>query len=245
MVRRLAPPREEQRFGGAREAGGNGLSRRAFMERAGAVALGAALAQLPGALDVRGLLPVAQAQSPSVVEDTFNGLVAFSTPGNDDYSRHQGESTARPGGVASGATRVLITNVDRYVRASVLGPFGVSVPASSGVAALINYYAEQANPLASGPFPSQFARLNMAEKADVFRRWESDPQWEDSSMRAVSGVLLGYASFLSWSEAAVYDPARRAPSRRPVGWRNSRYDGPADGRPELKGYYQGRRKVRR
>jgi hypothetical protein len=29
-----------------------------------------------------------------------------------------------------------------------------------------------------------------------------------------------------------------------VGWRNSRYDGPAEGRPEFKGYYQGRRKAR-
>jgi hypothetical protein len=113
------------------------------------------------------------------------------------------------------------------------------------VAALLNHYAGQANPLATGPFPSHFARLTVAEKADVFRRWEADPSWGESSMRAVVGVLVGYATFLSWSEAGVYDASRRAPARRPVGWENSRYDGPAEGRPELKGYYKGRRKVRR
>lgn len=232
-------------MGGEVPAPGRGLSRRAFMERAGGVALGAALAQLPFALDARGLLPVAQAQSANLVEDTFNGLLAFTFPGNDEYSRHQGDSTSREGGVASGAAPVLIANLDRYVHASVLGAFGESVPASGGVAALLNHYAEQANPLAAGPFPSHFARLRMPEKADVFRRWEADPSWGESSMRAVAGVIVGYATFLSWSEAGVYDAARRAPARRPVGWRASRYDGPAEGRPELKGYYKGRRKVRR
>jgi hypothetical protein len=222
-----------------------GLSRRTFIERSTAVALGAALAQLPVALDARGLLPAAQAQSANLVEDTFNGLLAFSTPGNDAYSQHQGDSTGRDGGVASGAARILIANLDRYVRASTLGTFGASVPASSGVAALLNHYATETNPVAIGPFPSQFARLQMAEKAEVFRRWEADPSWGESSIRAVSAVLIGYATFLAWSEAPVFDPARRAPSRRPVGWANSQYDGPAEGRPELKGYYKGRRKVRR
>lgn len=221
------------------------LTRRVFVQRAGGLALGAALAQLPGALDGRGLVAVAEAQTASLVEDTFNGLLAFSTPGDDAYSRQQGVAVGRPGGVASGATPVLIASLDRYVHASVLGPYGASVPASSGVAALLNDYALQAAPLALGPFPSHFARLRMAEKADVFRRWEGDPSWGESTMRAVSGVLLGYATFLSWSEAPVLDPRLRQPSRRPVGWRNSRYDGPAEGWPELKGYYHGRRKARR
>jgi len=214
------------------------------MRRAGGLVLGASLAQIPETLDARGLVGVAEAQTVTLVEDTFNGLLAFSTPGDDPYSRHQGVSAPRGGGVASGATRVLIASLDRYVHASVLGPYGGSVPASSGVAALLNDYALQASPLAPGPFPSQFARLRMAEKADVFRRWEGDPAWGESTMRAVSGVLLGYATFLSWSEAPVFDPRRGQPSRRPVGWRNSRYDGPAEGRPEFKGYYQGRRKAR-
>jgi hypothetical protein len=32
--------------------------------------------------------------------------------------------------------------------------------------------------------------------------------------------------------------------KRPVGWRLSKYGGPAEGHPELKGYYQGRKRVR-
>jgi hypothetical protein len=215
------------------------------MRRAGGLVLGAALADLPAVLGARRLVEAAEAQTANLVEDTFNGLLAFSSPGDDPYSRQQGVTAPRGGGVASGAARVLIASLDRYVHASVLGPYGGSVPASSGVAALLNDYAAQAGPLALGPFPSHFARLRMAEKADVFRRWEGDPSWGESTMRAVSGVLLGYATFLSWSEAPVFDPGRRGPSRRPVGWRNSRYDGPAEGRPELRGYYQGRRRARR
>src|SRR4051812_2420865 len=220
------------------------LTRRVFVQRAGGLALGAALAQLPGVLEGRGLVAAAEAQTANLVEDTFNGLLAFTTPGDDAYSHHQGVAASRPGGVAAGGSRVLIASLDRYVQASVLGPYGGSVPASSGVAALLNDYALQADPLALGPFPSQFARLRMAGKADVFRRWEGDPAWGESTMRAVSGVLLGYATFLSWSEARVFAPRGGQPSRRPVGWRNSRYDGPAEGRPEFKGYYQGRRKAR-
>jgi hypothetical protein len=222
----------------------DGLSRRVLLERAGLAAAGAALAQLPWALDVKGLLAEASAQSSNLVEDTLNGLVAFVTPGSDDYSLHQGDWAPRAGGLAAGATPVLIANLDRYVRASALGTFGASVPASGGVAALLNDYATQADPLARGPFPSQFARLAKAQKADVFRRWESDPMWDNSEMRAVSAVLIGYVAFLSWSEAGVLDTQRRVPAGRPVGWRNSRYDGPAEGRRELKGYYQGRKRVR-
>lgn len=220
------------------------LTRRVFVQRAGGAVFGAALAGLPGALGERGLVGVAEAQSANLVEDTFNALLAFTTPGDDAYSRHQGVAAGRPGGVASGGSRVLMASLDRYVHASVLGPYGGTVPASGGVAALLNDYALQAGPLALGPFPSQLARLRMAEKADVFRRWEGDPSWGESTMRAVAGVLLGYATFLSWSEAPVFDSRRGAPSRRPLGWRNSRYDGPAEGRPELKGYYRGRRKAR-
>jgi hypothetical protein len=101
-------------------------------------------------------------------------------------------------------------------------------------------------PIRSPPARSRptSSRLRKAEKADVFRRWEGDPTWDDSEVRAVSAVLVGYTALLSWSEAGVFDSPRRAPSRRPMGWQNSRYDGPAEGRRELKGYYQGRRKVR-
>ena len=246
-----APLRIAASAGYSRAVGGErrgapqqGLSRRGLIERAGLAAAGAALSQLPWALEVKGLVEDARAQTLNLTEDTLNALVAFVTPGDDAYSAHQGDAAARPGGIAAGATPVLIASLDRYVRASALGTFGASVPASAGVAALLNHYAVQANPVALGPFPTHFARLRRADKADVFRRWEADPAWEGTEVRAVSAVLIGYAAFLSWSEAGVFDPARRAPSSRPVGWRNSRYDGPAEGWRELKGYYQGRRRVR-
>jgi hypothetical protein len=229
-----------ERFGGSQQ----GLSRRGLIERAGIAAAGAALAQLPWALEVKGLVEEARAQTPNLTEDTLNGLVAFVTPGDDPYSVHQGDSVARPGGIGAGATPVLIASLDKYVRASAFGTFGASVPGSGAVAALLNHYALQVNPLALGPFPTHFARLRKAEKAEVYRRWEADPAWENSDVRAISALLIGYTAFLSWSEAGVFDPARRAPSRRPVGWQNSRYDGRAEGWPEFKGYYRGRRRVR-
>src|SRR3954453_11827483 len=58
------------------------LSRRAFMRRAGGLVLGASLAQIPETLDARGLVGVAEAQTVTFVEDTFNGLLAFATPGD-------------------------------------------------------------------------------------------------------------------------------------------------------------------
>ncbi|HEX2232805.1 MAG TPA: hypothetical protein VHG69_05525 [Thermoleophilaceae bacterium] len=221
-----------------------GLSRRALMQRAGLATAGAALAQLPWALDAKGLLEEARAQSADLTEDTLNGLVAFVTPGDDPYSRQQGEATDRPGGIASGVTPVLIASLNRYVRASALGAFGGSVPAAAGVAALLNHYAVQASPVAIGPFVSHFARLGKPQKADVFRRWEGDPAWENSEMRAVSAVLIGYTAYLTWSEAGVFDRTRRAPMHRPVGWTLSGYGGRAEGRRELKGYYKGRRRAR-
>src|SRR3954466_15554456 len=90
------------------------LSRRAFMRRAGGLVLGASLAQIPETLDARGLGGVAEAQTVTFVEDTFNGLLAFSAPGDDPYSRHQGVSAPRGGGVASGAARGVVAGPGRY-----------------------------------------------------------------------------------------------------------------------------------
>jgi hypothetical protein len=77
----------------------------------------------------------------------------------------------------------------------------------------------------------------------VFERLESDPEYDGTELKFVGGILPGFVTFMAWSEVGVIDPKRRI-RKRPVGWRLSKYDGPAEGHPELKGYYQGRKRVR-
>jgi hypothetical protein len=201
------------------------------------------LAQVPAMLGAKGLLESAVAQSTDLTTDTLNGLVAFLAPGNDAYSKQQGQSTTRPGGVGSNAVKTFIYDLDEFVPASVFGSKGATVPSSGGVATLLNFYATQVNPAASGSFPSPFARLSFAQKVEVFRRFESDPQWEGTEVRFVAGILPGFATFLIFSEAGAFDPRRRVLTARPVGWTLTNYAGPAEGWPEFRGYYQGRRRV--
>ena len=78
----------------------------------------------------------------------------------------------------------------------------------------------------------------------VFERLESDPQYDGTELKFVGGILPGFVSFLAWSEVGVINPKTRRVRKRPVGWRLSKYDGPAEGHAELKGYYQGRKRVR-
>src|SRR2546423_8070892 len=93
------------------------LTRRRFLERTGFLVAAGLLAQLP---DFPGWLDRAQAAAakPDLVHDTMNGLVAFVVPGPDRYSRAQGHSSKRPGGIAAGATKALIDTLDLYVPAS-------------------------------------------------------------------------------------------------------------------------------
>jgi hypothetical protein len=201
------------------------------------------LGQLPDVLGARGLLAEAQAQSVDVTTDTLSALVAFILPGNDEYSRAQGTPTSEPGGIAAGTVPVFIDNLDNFVPAAV-NRTTTTVPASGGVATLLNDFALQVNPAAAeGPFVSPFARLSFAEKAEVFRRFEADETTSGvlNEVKFVSGILPGFVAFLAWSESGVLDPATRQPTSRPVGWQLSRYAGPAEGHRELKGYYQGRR----
>ena len=216
---------------------GSGISRRALLERAGLAGAGALLAQLPGFLSSKGWLEEAHAQSADLTRDTLDGLVAFVVPGPDPYSVAQGQSTAEPGGIDAGATRMLIDLLDRFA-----GPAG-RMPTSGGVAQLLNGYAAEVNPAAAGgAFPSHFARLRFEEKIEVFRRFEQET--EGTELRFVSGVLTAAVRFLAYNEGAVTDPNTRQLTATPVGWTLSRYDGVAEGRPELKGYWKDRRKVR-
>jgi hypothetical protein len=217
---------------------GSGVSRRTFLTRAGMAGAAAAFAQIPGFLARQGWLESALAAETDMTHDTINGLVAFVIPGPDDYSKAQGQSSKTPGAIAAKTTDAVIELLDRFVGTSE----GPTLPASGGAAALLNGYALQVNPAAAnGQFLSPFARLKFADKIEVFRRFESET--EGSELRFVSGILLGAVGFLSHSEWGAYDFGARRLKGVPVGWKTSGYDGVAEGRDELKGYFQGRRRV--
>ena len=227
---------------GPRSTGEVPLSRRQFLGRSGAVA--AALIALPQALAERGWLDEAAAAEPDLTRDTINGLVAFVTPGDDEYSLAQGVSTKGPGGIAAGATDPIIETLDRAVPAPLVGgSTGTTLPASGAVAQLLNNYATEVNPAAShGGFASPFARLSFQEKGEVFRRFEADPKWDDSSIRNLSGLLPAFPAFITFSEAPAFEGGEL--TERPLGWKISGYGGRSDGWNEFKGYYGGRRKAR-
>jgi hypothetical protein len=199
----------------------------------------AALAQIPGFLARQGWLEAALAAETDMTRDTLNALVAFVVPGPDDYSKAQGQSSPTPGAIAAKTTDALIELLDRFVGTSE----GPTLPSSGGVATLLNGYATQVNPAASGgAFVSPFARLSFDEKIEVFHRFETDT--EGSELRFVSGIAIGAVGFLSHTEYGVIDPATRQLTGTPVGWTTSKYAGIAEGRDEMKGYWQGRRRVR-
>src|SRR4051794_22316902 len=145
--------------------GGDGFPRRTFVRRAGVFGAALATLDLAALLDSHGLLPAAQAQSLDLTADTLSGLIAFVAPGDDPYSVAQGERAGGPGGIAAGAVQALIEGLDEYVPADTVGG-STTLPASGGVATLLNHYAERVNPAATGGgFASPFARLSFAEKA--------------------------------------------------------------------------------
>jgi hypothetical protein len=222
------------------------FSRRDLVQRAGMLGIAAFLAQLPGLLDARGLLAEARAAETDVTRDTLSGLLAFILPGNDAYSKAQGASARGPGAIGAGTLDPFIDALDNFVPASALG-FTTTIPASGGVATLLNSYATQVNPAATGgEFLSPFARLSFKEKGKVFRAFEAGMAASAavSELRFVSGILPGFVAFMAASEVGVLNPSTRKLKATPVAWKLSRYSGPAEGHPEFKGYYQGRRKAK-
>ncbi len=212
-----------------------GVSRRKLLERATAFVAGVAvLDRLPRALRLQGWLEDAYAATPNAVQQTMNGLVAFVVPGRDRYSRAQGTKSKTPGGIEAGATPVLIRTLDRFLP----GP----LPLSATAATILNGYATQVDPTSrKGTFASPFANLSFAQKARVFQTVEALPAESAGSIRFLVGNLPDLVAFLAYSEAGVYDVKSRRVRRRPVGWRLTHYAGLAEGRKELKGYWQGRR----
>jgi hypothetical protein len=212
-----------------------GVSRRELLKRATALAAGAAvLEHLPRALRLQGWLEEAYAAGPNVVVQTMNGLVAFIVPGRDRYSRAQGTKSKTAGGIETGTTPALNRTLDRFLP----GP----LPLSATAATILNELAKQVDPGSQrGPFASPFANLSFAEKARVFQTVEGLPTESAGSIRFLVGNLPDLVAFLAYSEAGVYDAKRKRLRRRPLGWRLTHYAGVADGRKELKGYWQGRK----
>ena len=177
--------------------------------------------------------------------------MVFISPGPDEYSVAQGETTDSPGAMEAGTTDLLIQNLDNFLPAADVGGAANddTVPISGAVANLLNSTAAQVDPAAAnGAFPSHFSRLSFANKAEVFNRIEATAGDDGVSaqLRFVGGILPGFTAFLAFGEAAVFDPETKKLTGRPVGWELSGYqpNGPVRGWNELKGYYQGRRKAK-
>jgi hypothetical protein len=107
----------------------------------------------------------------------------------------------------------LIRTLDRFLP----GP----QPLSATAASILDATAAQVKP------GSTFAKLSTAEKAKVFETLEQLPVETAGSIRFLVGNLPDLTAFLAYST--------------PRGWRLARYAGIAQGRKELKGYWQGRK----
>ena len=204
------------------------ISRRKFIVRA---LLGAgALSSLPALIEKTGLTETVLAAEPDLTRDTLNGLAVFFVPGSDPYSVHQGESLPEPGGLETGAGEGL------YQGLNFANPFVPNL--ADMVAALLNATALAVNPAGGGPFASPYSNLSFADKARVFAALEGNP-----ASAPLVGTLPLVVGFLAYAETAVFNPATRTISGRPLGWDLSNYSGVSNGRDELRGYFRNRRKA--
>jgi len=208
------------------------LTRGAFVARA--LTSAGVLVGLQEALTRGGLGTEAAAAAADLVTQTFNGLAAFVVPGPDDYSVVQGVTTTEPGGVEAHAGEALVAGLN-FADAS-------QPNLAAGAATLLNSVAVVVDASSAvGRFESALANLTFANKGTVFAVLESEPNFEP--FRPLVGLLPALAAFLSYSEVGVFNPATRSIVAAPIGWQLSSYDGVADGRAELVGYFEGRRKV--
>ncbi|MBW8483167.1 hypothetical protein [Actinomadura parmotrematis] len=137
---------------------------------------------------------------------------------------------------------------------------GSSIPLSPLVALLLNIEALRVRPASLvGPFRSPFARLTYADKARVFELLEGadadlvaaldaglpEPLKRTASglLRFLGGALMELSALGGLSEWGVYDAGTRTLTGKPVGWTLTGYVPAAEGRPEFRGYYQGRREA--
>jgi hypothetical protein len=235
------------------------LTRRDFLAVCGGVTVtSAAVWALPEVLGSRGWWSAAYAEDADVVLDTYNGLAAMVWPGDDPYSKAQGEWNNRPGAIAANAGHHLMVTLEGLVAPpSTALPVKLgTVPLSGSVASAINSVALTVNPVGTGAtFPSPFARLSFADKAAVWRILEQDtrqvadrdPAHSIGVLQFVFGLLPALVGFFAFSEIDVFDPATHTLTRRPVGWDHCGYLGtrmePVEGWDDFQGYYHGRTKV--
>ncbi|MBA8948856.1 hypothetical protein ACFQU9_31425 [Actinomadura namibiensis] len=163
-----------------------------------------------------------------------------------------------PGAAGGDAPGAAVGRVDAGLRR--LLDNDATIPLSGVVALLLNVQAVRVHPASvAGPFTAPFARLPYARKARVFHLLEGpDPALVGTLdrrlpeplrgsvsglLRFLAGTLLEVTALGAYSEWAVFDPATRRLTGRPVGWQVSGYTPSIDGWDEYRGYYQGRRKV--
>lgn len=231
-------------------------TRRQFLVRAG---VAAALAEVPGLLALSKWSP-AHAQSPDLVRESLNALVAFVLPGDDPFSVAQGVTAPGPGGVAGGAVDGVIEVLDHVIPVpDNVGANNLTVPLAPAVAGLLDAVALVVNPLASltggGPSLAPFARLSFADKGKVLQLLEGvdlpdvvlpEPLTKISgNLNYLFGILPSLVGFITFGESSVFITGSKSLGSRPVGWQISghRPDGPTDGWNELKGYWAGQRKA--
>ena len=182
------------------------------------------------ALPASGFIGDANAADPALTRATLNGVAVFLVPGPDPFSVQQGHTSTTPGAIETGAGEGLFQGLN------FANPFAPDL--ADTVAGIFNSTALAVNPGVSGPFASPFANLPFAQKAAVFAALEANP-----ATAGLVGVLPLIVSFLTFAETAVFDPATRTISDRPIGWDLANYEGVSDGRDEFRGYFRGRRQA--
>jgi hypothetical protein len=202
-------------------------SRRQFMRVGLLTTAAAAIVNSPL---IGPLIKVAQAATPDLLHDTFNGLLSFIVPGPDAYSQTQGVTSSTLGGVDANVSEVLIETLDLSV------PFLPEFSAT--VAAILTNLAQLVNASATGPFSSPFANLSYAEKVAVLEIMDGT-----EVLKSLGGVLPLLVAALCYSEAGTFNPATRSLTGTPIGWTISNYSGVSDGRDEFEGYFENKRRA--
>jgi hypothetical protein len=195
-----------------------------------------------GVVLVTGSAP-AEAEAASFMDHTFAGLAAFVVPGNDAFSKRQGVTTNRPGGVDAQAGRMVATTLDSAIPL-VIGEGELAAPGALGVALLLESLAINVNPLSVvGPFSSPFANLKFAQKRKVLEKLDNTPLLNSASIEFAANVVITLAAHGAYGEFADYNRRTRVLAREPRGWAWSQYGGVSDGWDEFIGYYQDRTEV--